>query len=455
MRCVGIVCAVGLLAGCGDDVATLRADAATDAAVVDVTDDARVSTDAAACDDAAVALVDETTARTLAERRRGCGFARGARVAETLGVTSAVRARIPIDHVVIVVQENRAFDHYLGALEGHGCEGTPRGYTNPDTADRPVSPQHLTTTCVSVDPPHQWEAMHTSWNMGRMDGFVRSGARNRTPPDVALGYYTRADLPFYYWLHTTFAMSDRYFASVLGGTWANRDFLYTGSSYGVRDTGQRTIPMARTVFDALDDAHVAWGVYTDGVPRQDSLGWPGTHRGVTRFSTFLAQLLAGTLPPVSFVDPAGREDEHPTGNVQLGEAWTRRIVTEAMASPLWPTLALIVTYDEAGGFFDHVPPPVACSPDPARRDGYDTTDLDRLGFRVPFVVVSPWSRPGHVSHVAHDHGATLRFVEALFDLPALTDRDANADALFDLFDFSCPRMLHVEGGVPAAGADGC
>ncbi len=442
--------AAGLLTACGDDLPPpipSPGDAVATSDASDASDDAVM-----ACADAS-ALVPDEVARALAERRRACAFTAGARAAETLGVTSEVRARIPVDRVVIVMQENRSFDHYLGALRGD-ADGIPEGYTNPDLDGRPVRPAPLDTTCVHSDPPHQWEAMHAGWAMGRMDGFVRAAARNGTPARVVLGHYTARELPFYHWLFSTFAMSDRYFGSVLGGTWANRDFLYTGSSYGVRDTGERTLPHARTIFDALDDAGVAWAVYTDGAPRQDSLGWTRAHRGVFTTVTFYESLRDGSLPAVSFVDPAGAQDEHPTGDAQRGEAWTRRIITEAARSPLWPRLAVLFTYDESGGFFDHVPPPEACSPDPAGEGGYDATDLDRLGVRVPFVAVSPWSRPRHVSHVTHDHASMLRFVEALFDLPALTARDANASALFDLFDFSCPRLLRL-GDAPEAGAGGC
>src|SRR6185295_19562698 len=115
-----------------------------------------------------------------------------------------------------------------------------------------------------------------------------------------------------------------------------------------------------------------------------------------------------------------------------GERWVRMVYQQVVASPLWPRLALLLTYDEGGGFFDHVPPPRACAPDPSR------PELTQRGPRVPLLVVSPWARPHHVSHVVHDHTSILRFIELLHDLPALSARDANADALLDMFDFSRP-----------------
>lgn len=433
-------------------------DVVVDAASADAGDgatqrDAGADAPSDACG-AGAPLVDELLAWTLAANRRACAYGAGARVSETLGVTREVRARVPIDHVVILMQENRSFDHYFGTMRGD-VDGIPDGYSNPDLAGVATRPSPLDTTCAAPEPPHQWEAMHTGWNGGRMDGFIRAGAVNSTPASVVLGYYTERDLPFYHWLYRTFAMSDRFFGSVLSGTWANRNFLYTGSSYGVRDTDERTIPTAPTIFDALDRAGVAWTVYTDGPVRQDCLGWTLSHRGVRPSADFFTALRAGTLAPVVFLDAADAVDEHPVSDVQRGEGWMRQILLDAMASPLWTRLAILLNYDESGGYFDHVPPPEACSPDPGGTGGYDATDLDRLGLRVPFVLVSPWARPGYVSHEPHDHTSMLRFVEALFDIPALTARDANASALLDLFDFSCPRLLRIDGAIPASGAGGC
>jgi phospholipase C len=437
MRIHSLVAAL-VLAGCGGGAS--NGDATTGPDVQPY-----ASFDAPPCDRTAPAD-DPTTAA-----RAACMFTAGARVEDSLGVTAAVRAQIPLTHVVIVMQENRSFDHYLGRLSANGqpdAEGFPDTYANPDAAGRPVAPTRLATTCVPRDPPHQWAAMHAQWNNGAMDGFVRAAANATNDGSYALGYYDARDLPFYHWLAATFAMSDRYFAAVLGGTWPNRDYLYCGTSRGVRSTGDAVLTDVRTVFDQLDEAHVAWGVYTDGLPRQDALGWDGRHRGVASVGAFLRGLADGTLPPVAFVDPAGEDDEHPPGDVQLGEAWSRRLYTAAITSPLWPRLAMFFTYDESGGFFDHVPPPPGCPPSP------DQAEFDRRGVRVPFTVVSPWARPHYVSHRDHDHTSMLRLIQVLHDLPALTARDANADALLDLFDFGCPQ-LRAPPPAPAAGAGGC
>lgn len=407
---------------------------------------------AAACGAAKQSGGDECKATppvtdTMRSARDGCQFQAGAHVRETLGISDEDRAKIPIKHVIVVTQENRSFDHYFGKLSVSGqpdAEGPPASWTNPDTTGGQVAPHHLTSSCVQADPPHGWSAMHAGYNNGAMDGFVKAAGSDGA---YVMGYYDQADLPFYYWLANTFAISDRYFCSVLGPTWPNRDFLYAGTSGGVKETGGGTFT-GPTIFDSLDTAGVTWGVYSDGNPRQDALGWNFRHTGFSRFEDFLAALADGSLPAVTFVDPGGTQDEHPRGNIHNGEAWGRQIYEAAVISPLWHELAIVYTYDESGGFADHVPPPAACIP------SADQPDFDHMGPRVPMTVISPWSRKHYVSHQVHEHGSTLRFIELLHDLPALTARDANSDALLDLFDFGCEAGKSPPTA-PEAGAGIC
>ena len=381
--------------------------------------------------------------------RAACAFTKGARTSDTLAVTAALRASIPITHVVVITEENRSFDHFFGKLAAQGqpgAEGWPPGFDNPDLADAAVAPYHLTSPCLPADPPHQGADMSAGWDHGKMDGFVSNAARglgSGNDGHFVMGYYDESDLPFFYWLASTYAIADHYFAPVLGGTWGNRDYLYCATSDGVTDTGQATIS-APTIFDALDAAHVSWGVYSDGTPRQDCLGWTSSHPGVSSATAFLLALQGGTLPAVSFVDPTDWQDEHPTNEIHGGETWIREIYAAAVASSLWNQLAIVLTFDEAGGLADHVAPPGACPPSP------DQASFDQLGLRVPTIVISPWARLHTVSHAVHDHTSVLRLIEAIFDLPALTSRDANADALLDMFDFACPARSNIPAP-PAAG----
>ena len=388
---------------------------------------------------------------TLEATRATCQFTAGAHVEETLGFTSADRAQMPITHLVVVMQENRSFDHYFGGLAKAGqpeAEGPPEGYVNPDDNGVDVAPFHLDSACLEDDPPHQWTAMHTGWNEGAMDGFVKSAAVNGSDGHYAMGYYDETDLPFYYWMAKTFALADHYFGSALGGTWANRDYLYAATSDGVKSTGQKTISVP-TIFDSMDDAGVTWGVYTDGNPRQDSLGWDSSHAGVGSFDDFISALGDGTLPAVSFVDPGPGQDEHPANDIHEGEIWGYTLYKAAIASPLWSNLAIVYTYDESGGLADHMPPPPACIPSP------DQDEFDRLGVRVPMVLISPWARPGYVSHRTHEHTSVTRLIELLHDLPALTARDASADALLDLFDFACGPAFATPPAPTDPGLLGC
>jgi phosphoesterase family protein len=184
------------------------------------------------------------------------------------------------------------------------------------------------------------------------------------------------------------------------------------------------------------------------------LNWTSSHAGAHKFADFKMALANGTLPQVAFVDGIDNvEDEHPTGDVQYGEAWTRDIYQTAIASPLWPGLAILWTYDEAGGFADHVPPPnKACVARPAVAKDQEFVEL---GTRVPMAVISPYARPHYVSHVTEEHTAITRFIELVFGLPALTARDANSTALLDMFDFGCAPLLLKPPTAPAAGKGGC
>lgn len=430
-----------------DDVATpdAAAEAIADGAADSAPIDAKSDGDGEG--EAGVKCPSPPIADSLSDERTACKFGKGAKVATTLGISAAVRAKIPLTHLVVVMNENRSFDHLFGTLETEGqpeAEGIPATFSNKDAAGKVVKPFHLGSTCLERDPPHGWDPMHAKWNAGKMDGFVTASDISGSNGHYAMGYYRKADLPFYNFLANTWAISDRYFASVIGPTWPNRDYLYAGTSDGVTNTFERNIDVP-TVFDALDAAKVDWGIYGDGGSRA---GCASVTRNHYKMADFLDQAASGKLPPVVFLDPTGSQDEHPPADVQGGEAWSRKIYEAARKSPLWPKMAVLFTYDEGGGLFDHVPPPKACIASPSQ------AQFDRLGFRVPLTVVSPYARPHFVSHKTHEHTSILRLIELLHDLPALTARDANADALLDLFDFACPTMLDAPAG-PAAGVAGC
>ena len=388
--------------------------------------------------------------------RQACGFAAGAMPSDTVGTAAQLTAaRGAIQHVIVIMQENRSFDHFFG-MNSHGWDGFPAGFTNPDGAGGTVAPTHATSFCQSSHPAHQWNDIHGEWHSGAMDGFVT------TDGPVAMTYYTESDHPFYTWMLSTFATSDRYFCDVLSGTWPNRDYLYAGTSNGVQSTGAPGGPgdMGNTLFDRLD-AHspaITWGDYAMPNPNTECLEGAlrgtfnpgGTSSGfcgrpsVHPYADLAPLLAAGTnVPSVVFVD-LEPDDDHPDyGDIRVGENAVHDLMQQIFASPIWAHTAVFFTYDEAGGFVDHVPPPPACIASPSQ------SAFDRLGMRVPVAVVSPYSRAAYNSRRTHSHSSILRFIETVFDLPAITRRDANADAMLDMFDFSTAHFATVTGVAPA------
>jgi len=389
-----------------------------------------------------------------AAARAACQFTAGARAPASLGIDETVRAQIPIRHVVIVMKENRSFDHLLGHLHDLGrpdVEAVPPTYANPDLQGNAVFPSHATTTCIVHDPGHQAGSVLNSINDGTMDGFVINAAQTTgTDGHFAMWEYDQTDFPFYYWLASEFALADHHFAPMASGTFGNRNFLLFGTNAGVVDTGIAfPPPNTPSIMQLLMNQGFTWGAYSDGDPASGALDWGPSDPGVHSLADFYDALDAGTLPNLSLVD--GRDyidDEHPFADIQTGEAWTKAIYDHVIASPQWPLMAVIWTYDEAGGFADHVPPPRGCQALPSK------APFTQMGPRIPLVAISPWAKRHFTSHIARDHTAILRFLETVFGLPALTARDANSDALFDLFDFSCGRDLSVPAA-PAAGTNGC
>lgn len=390
------------------------------------------------------------------------------------------------------MQENRSFDHYFGMLPDYRrrnnipgadeIDGTPADASNPSyTLDNhldpsnPVRPFHLSSACHE-NLSSTWNESHRDWNFHdpssatpTLDGFVAIAAawsRNNvdTNPKVidlagkrAMGYYTEKDLPFYYSLASQFAMSDRYFCSALTHTQPNRMYLLAGSSYG-RIASLKDYPLpystavdAKTIYDLLTEHKISWKIYIHKrdnpnsytyfrmFKSYDRMGGP-SNPNIVDGSQFAADAQNGTLPQFSMIEFTGGYDEHPGNNIQVGADAVASYFTALMKSPSWPKSAMILVYDEHGAFYDHVAPPTAIPPDdiaPIYLTPHDVqAGFDRYGFRVPFVMVSPWAKKNYVSHQVADHTSILKFVETRFKLPSLTRRDAAAHDLLDMFDFT-------------------
>src|SRR5262245_34648890 len=452
-----------------------------------------------------------------------------------------------VNHIIIVMQENRSFDNYFGVLPfvpntpyhgvkrhtRRGCAVTDHNCvdglscktrhgtlacsnSNPGNSGGRIRAFHDPRYCTGLDLTHGWVASHQQGNFSHPNqmlkssrnlGFVRVDAQ-ADPIDQAtdhdtMGYYTDGDLPFYYGLAESFAISDRYFAAVIGPTFPNRAYFLAGTSFGHLSTSETITaggykPITGTIFDRLDAAGVSWIDYYSDLPYSLIFATSAGHtKSVSAFATDAA---AGTLPAVAFVDPSAfpdqlingtlfQTDEHPPWDIRAGEYFVSTIITALRNSPSWNDSILLLTYDEHGGFYDHVAPPPVPQGGAATPDGIapgqcaDASNLpasaapgggatcnasqtsaapglcptftptgpypahcatfNQFGFRVPFIAVSPFAKPHYVSHTVGSHTSILALLEHRFSLPSLTARDANASDLQDMFDFD---------GAPSASA---
>jgi phospholipase C len=393
----------------------------------------------------------------FAARREACEFKAGEMPGDTFG-PSIADANIPIDTFVLVVQENRSFDHYFSGLPAAGqsdVDVAAPNATNPDANGNPVSRFHQTDYCFA-DTDHSWNAMHIAYDNGKNDGFVIANDPNGSR---ALGYFDQSDLPFYYGLALKFGVGDRYFCPALTQTGPNRLYLYGATSLGtISNVGGP--PGFVSIFDVLNQAGISWAVYRNADYSYEQSIFPAQYQvhpeNFKSLTDFANDAAADKLPAVVFtyVGP----DEHPPQDMQDGEVDVQKdIYNPLAASPAWQHSLFILTYDENGGIYDHVPPPKACPPDdipPKLASGDQPGGFDRYGFRVPFVMASAWSKPHYVSHTVFDHTSILRLIELKYNLPALTARDANSNSLIAFFDFSqmsFPTAPTFPTAAPASG----
>jgi phospholipase C len=364
-----------------------------------------------------------------------------------------------IDHVVVLMKENHSYDSYFGMLgRGDGYTFGPDGFpanSNPDKQGRPVRVHHLSLPLnPSFHLNQTWNASHRQWNGGAMDGFVTT-----TDSSDPMGFLDGTDLPWYYGFARTYGIGDRYFSSSLAQTFPNRRFLQAATAAGLVST---TIPSpfvhppaAGLIWDLLDAHNVGWANYFVEVP--DVGLWPRNmlrwHSHLHDLADFYADCRDGRLPPVSLVTPEALvASEAEFEDDQVGEAFTASVFEAAAASPQWPRMLFIIVWDEGGGFYDHVPPPAAIPPDDIPPDIHVPPDepggFDRYGFRVPCLVASPFSKPGHVSSVVYDHTSILATIEQKWNLPALTRRDAAANPLTDFLDLTGPPHFPTPATLP-------
>jgi len=390
-----------------------------------------------------------------------------------------------IDNIVVLMLENHSYDNIFGMLgRGDGFtlhrNGTPTAI-NPYPDARIQHAFHMPTTCqLPSTPSQEWTASHNAYDGGANDGFVRttiSPVATEIVGGVAMGYWTGDDLPFTYSLAKAFPVADRWFSSVMSQTFPNRRYLIAATSLGMTndifdptDPGQ-LVPAAGTLFNTLDAHGISWANYVTVFPNGATPELFPVNDASTEaahqkpFAQFFADAAAGTLPSFTLLDPdySTQSQENPQ-NIVIGEGVLAEVVQALGASPQWPSTLFVLVYDEHGGYYDHVPPPAAIPPDtiaPIVLPGESLYDgFARYGFRVPAVVVSPYAKRHHVSHVLHDHTSILAMIGRKWNLPALTFRDANANDLADMLDldalarrrptFPFLPPLAAPGNTPAA-----
>ncbi|HEY2654992.1 MAG TPA: alkaline phosphatase family protein [Solirubrobacteraceae bacterium] len=375
-----------------------------------------------------------------------------------------------IQHIVVVMMENHSFDNLLGMVRHEvpgraGLDGLrvgPHGFPtefNPNSTGKRVYARVGSSPCQQSSKPSQaWNASHTAWDSGKNDGFVLASG------PVAMELWDQQYLPYTYSLAEYFPIGQRYFCSVLGPTYPNRRFLFCGTSSGLVATDNLTFSTPAvngTIFDRLDAYGISWRDYFSDTP--STLIVPGfatlaRASRIKHIGQFYGDAKAGKLPQFSLVEPGYEvsSEENPQ-DIQFGERFVAKVVNAVIKSPNWRHTALFLTYDEHGGYYDHVPPPPAIAPDstaPIQEPGTATLapgGFDVYGFRVPLIVVSPWAKAGYASNVVQDHTSITAFVERKWNLPAMTFRDANAAPMTDYFDFAKPRFLQAPALASAPG----
>jgi len=445
----------------------------------------------------------------------------GTPITQSATVTVSSVATGVIKHVFFMLQENRSFDMYLGQLAAYRASRLPQfGITDTQTIDAfdptvtltnihtgaKVQPFHESTMCTENLTP-AWDESHHDTTLSGGDGawattttftngdFGMAGFLDTTTsvPEKydpngtrALGYYNQQDIPYYYDLATFFPTSDAWHSPILANTVPNRMYLMAGTSFGHEyPDGSSGHPQysAPTIFRAMNTANVSWlYYYHDGVFLANFADFfDPTIRGKIFPDSDLMNRLAGTcsggkcdpdqaLPQVIFIDSASGSsglDEHPDNNVQTGSAYVQSIISALMKSDAWKDSVFILSYDEGGGLYDHVPPfmvplpdsyaPGQC-PDPNNGSpGYCLVGnlagtFNLTGFRVPLIVISPYAKPDFVSHIPRDYTAILAFIEKQFSVASLTARDAYwqdpSRDMSEFFDFTTPAMLNAPNGQP-------
>jgi len=343
-----------------------------------------------------------------------------------------------IENIVVLMMENRSFDHFLGWVPG--ADGEQAGL---DFVDKRGATQETYTLapefqgCQYGDPDHGYRGGRVQFNGGKNDGWLLASTDDRFP----IGYYEAKDLSFFGGAVPAWTTADRYFCSILSSTFPNRMYMHAGQTDRITNTLESSNLPA--IWDRIAAAGLTGAYYYNDLPVTALFGsrfLPISYL----YPKFLEDAAAGRLANVTYVDPhfiseelGTSNDDHPFADIRNGQIIINQVYEAIVNGPQWENTVLIVNYDEWGGFYDHVPPPLA-----------PLTELDpvigndgRLGFRTPTLVASPLARRGFVAHKEYDHTSILSMIEWRWGLEPLTVRDATANNIAHVLDFKSAKDL--------------
>lgn len=355
----------------------------------------------------------------------------------------------PIAHFIVLMQENHTFDNYFGTYPG--VNGTPAGVKMPVDPNNPsagyVTPWHIGNSTIT-DLSHNIPTYDEQYNNGLMNGFVSALNSRNQDGKISMGYYDGTDIPYYWNLAGNYVLFDNFFSSASDGSFANHMYWVAAAPppapvHGVTMADQ--LANLPTIFDSLQASGVSWKFYVENydpkITYRNLVGqgskasqviWvpllnfarflddPKLSSHIVDISQYFVDLNNGTLPAVSYIVPAG-SSEHPPENPVVGEREVKNLIQELMRSTAWDSSAFLMTYDDWGGWYDHVIPP--------------QVDKYGYGLRVPALLISPYARQGFVDGTQLDFTSILKFIEQNWNIAPLATRDASANNLLSAFDF--------------------
>jgi phospholipase C len=370
---------------------------------------------------------------------------------------------LPIDTFVVLMMENRSFDHYFGWHPV--ADARNEGLTYPDGNGNELPTYRLTPDfqgCGHPDPDHGWDGGRWQWHGGRNDRFVTGNEEGTGSDEFAIGYYEKEDVGFIPHAADAFTLYDRWFCSIMASTYPNRHYQWGAQNGGQKsnvlppESEEQTGFTWETIFDRAEKHGVSVGYYNSDLPFSALYGQRGL--GWTRpIADFYVQAAAGTLPNICFVDPPFRDggggdgtsaDEHPHGDIRLGQAFMSDVAHAFLESPQYERGVLFIDYDEWGGFFDHVKPRFV--PDDRSNPRDIDNDWSMTGFRTPGVAISPYTRRGGVSSLPVTHESILKLIAYRYRLGYLNKRHRHASNIGRTFNFRRKNMEPPELPDPTA-----